>query len=86
MGWCESPPLFCAETETARDVAEQYLQQLLECLKPHTLEDYMLPPYKWPYDKLEYQCFNFLRLIELYVDDFCTMFKTTNKQDIQHIS
>ena len=27
MGWCKSPPLFCAETETARDVVEKYLQQ-----------------------------------------------------------
>ena len=24
MGWCESPPFFCAATETVRDVAENY--------------------------------------------------------------
>ena len=26
MGWCESPPFFCAATETARDVIQQLLQ------------------------------------------------------------
>ena len=25
MGWCESPPYFCAATETARDVIENLL-------------------------------------------------------------
>ena len=55
MGWCKSPPFFCAETETARDVVEQYLQQPPEFLKPHPLEDYMLPPEKWPDEKLVYQ-------------------------------
>ena len=27
MGWCESPPLFCAVTETARDVIDDLLHQ-----------------------------------------------------------
>ena len=26
MGWIESPPYFCAASETARDVAEQYVE------------------------------------------------------------
>ena len=26
MGWCKSPPFFCAGTETARDVMETFLQ------------------------------------------------------------
>ena len=37
MGWTSSPPIFCAATETARDVAEQ-LRTRPE-LPPHPLED-----------------------------------------------
>lgn len=29
MGWIESPPYFCTASETARDVAEQYIETLL---------------------------------------------------------
>ena len=86
MGWHKSPSFFCTATETEIDVAEQYIQQPTEFLKPHLLEDYMLPPDKWPDDKLSDQCFNFLRLLEVYVENFCTMVQTTNKQDLQHIS
>jgi len=28
MGWCESPPFFCAASETARDVIEALLLEL----------------------------------------------------------
>jgi hypothetical protein len=36
MGWRDSPPYFCAATETARDVAADYDQD--ETLPPHPLE------------------------------------------------
>ena len=86
MEWFESPPFFCAATETEIEVTEKYLQQPPECLKSHPLEDYMLPPDKWTDDKLAYQNFNFLWLLEVYVDVFCTMVPTTNNQDLQHVS
>ncbi len=35
MGWIESPPFFCPASETARDVAEQYLQLPLNSLLQH---------------------------------------------------
>ena len=62
-----------------RDVAEQYLQKTPECLKPHPLEDYIFPPEKCPDEKLAYQCLNLLKLLEVYVDNLCTMAQTTNK-------
>jgi hypothetical protein len=37
MGWRDSPPYFCAATETARDVAADYNQD--ETLPPHPLEN-----------------------------------------------
>ena len=44
MGWMESPPLFCAATETARDVAEELIKEPRSSLPPHPLESLMLPP------------------------------------------
>ena len=73
MGWCDSPSLFCTETETARDVTEKYLQHPPECLKPHPLEEYMFPPETCPDDKLSDQCFNLLQLLEVYVENIFTM-------------
>ena len=42
MGWTESPPCFCAGTETARDVMEYMLPRAHE-LKIHPLEEKMKP-------------------------------------------
>ena len=41
MGWCESPPFFCAGSETARDIIEGLLPSA-GSLPPHPLEDKML--------------------------------------------
>ena len=41
MGWCESPPFFCAGSETARDVIESLLPHGLG-LPHHPLEDQMI--------------------------------------------
>ena len=41
MGWCESPPFFCAGSETARDIIEELLHDA-DSLPPHPLEEKML--------------------------------------------
>lgn len=41
MGWCESPPLFCAATETARDVIQALTAA--PSLPTHPLETYLIP-------------------------------------------
>eukprot|EP00978_Attheya_sp_CCMP212_P018811 scaffold51965_cov62-Attheya_sp.AAC.3 len=48
MGWAESPPFFCAASETARDIADTLADAPVGTTKPHPLEEYMLPPDKWP--------------------------------------
>ena len=45
MGWTESPPCFCAGTETARDLMEIMLPNVAE-LRRHPLEYKMEPRYK----------------------------------------
>ena len=42
MGWTESPPYFCAASETARDVIELILPRAAS-LSHHPLEDLMMP-------------------------------------------
>jgi len=36
MGWVESPPYFCAASETARDVAVEYIETPIGSLPQHT--------------------------------------------------
>ena len=71
MGWCESPPFFCAASETARDV----IQQLLKVDLPlHPFEHYMLPDKNTPLPEEAQDIVNMMNLIVLFVDDFigCT--------------
>ena len=69
MGWCESPPFFCAASETARDVIASLLGT---DLPPHPFESRMLPTNftTFPIDDLT----STMSLLEVFVDDFigCT--------------
>ena len=42
MGWCKSPPFFCATSETAQDVIEQLFDSKTS-LPQHKFEHYMMP-------------------------------------------
>ena len=86
MGWSESPPYFCAATETARDLAaadlvtntpqpRHPLEHILlgepdHAQTPTTTNPTNLPP-----------C-----LLEVYVDDFIAVAPTTDRLHLRHIS
>ena len=72
MWWCESPPFFCSASETTRDVAADTMAST-EDPEPHPLEEWMVPPNKWPEENLGGACEKFLNVLECYVDDFCSM-------------
>jgi hypothetical protein len=42
MGWVESPPYFCAATETAWDVATEYIETPVNLLRPHKFHKYVV--------------------------------------------
>ena len=86
MEWTESPPFFCAATETARDVAEDLTAEPVGSLAPHPLEHHMLPPDRWPEESIGTTCAAFLRVLEVYVDDFCTMVQTSDVDTLRHVS
>ena len=80
MGWCESPPLFCAASETARDIIQTLLNSNLPS---HPFEDIMLracsteriPPPLRPHT-----------IIEVYVDDFIAGSNVIDRLHLQHVS
>ena len=51
MGWCESPPFFCAGSETARDIIESLPPGGLG-LPQHPLKDSMLPQHQLEDDNM----------------------------------
>jgi hypothetical protein len=86
MGWCDSPAYFCAASETARDVAEELAQHPRGSLPEHPLEGYLVPPGEWPDDTIEQQASDFVKLLEVYVDDFIQLAQTENRAQLEHLS
>ena len=85
MGWIESPPYFCTASETARDVAEQYLQ----CPTPS------LPHHKFLPKTLQHTDIDILPLtsdtplkfvLEVYMDDFIGLAIPTSLAQLRHYS
>ena len=84
MGWCESPPFFCAASETARDVIDALLQEL--CLPAHPMEDKMMEEATASsYARLEAAA-AYVNLTEVFVDDFIGATNNTNTEHLEHFS
>ena len=92
MGWTSSPPIFCAATETARDVAEQLRQQ--PTLPHHPLEDQTIDPSEllaavqhpstWTTQDLPQRLHDLNYLFEVFVDDYIGLLQTTNEEHLRH--
>ena len=84
MGWCESPPFFCAASETGRDVIASLLQT---DLKHHPFEHKMLPK---NFDNIpshsSHDLTTFATLIEVYVDDYIGAIDNITKEHILQVS
>ena len=85
MGWIESPPYFCAASETARDVATEYCEVPVGTLPAHKFvaatrggaggqfkESEHVGPLKY--------------LIEVYVDDFISFVIPTSQRHLDHVA
>ena len=83
MGWSESPPFFCAATETSRDTIEKFYTDF-QHLPPHALEHHLLtealhttpttiPP-------------STATSIEVYVDDFISCTNNLSQQHLTHLA
>ena len=82
MGWAESPPYFCAASETARDTIQELLP-VSDTLPPHRLEQRMLPTTIITADGCNT---NDVDLVEVFVDDFIGMSNSTDATHLLHFS
>jgi hypothetical protein len=92
MGWSESPPFFCAATETARDITDDKMRNNV-ILPEQPLENIVMAVNWTTVNKLPNQpaateCDqrNFLSLIEVYIDNFIGVIQSTNKAHLLQFS
>ena len=91
MGWSESPPFFCAATETARDIIQAKMDAK-EHVPEQPLEDIMMdidwstiPPLPSPSES-EDDKRKFLSILEVYIDDFIGILQSTNEHELRQCS
>jgi len=71
MGWVESPPLFCAASETARDIVEEYIETQVSLLPAHKFSKHVMTSdtiQELPETGEEAAGFHYI--VEVYFDDF----------------
>jgi hypothetical protein len=91
MGWSESPPFFCAATETARDIIDEKMRN--ETPLPEQPMENIMMDIDWstieqPHKQLstEKDKRDFLQLIEVYIDDFIGVIQSTNETHLRQFS
>jgi len=83
MGWVESPPFFCAASETARDVAQDYCETELGTLPPHKFTHYVTSNHAYaelPETDPTGRPFRYL------LDDFVSLVIPTSWDQLCHVS
>ena len=79
MGWAEIPPFFCATTKSACNIAQDLFKQDPKLLAMHPLEQHTLPA-GWTMPNQVKCCTPFVNLIELHVDNFCSLIQSNDKE------
>jgi hypothetical protein len=85
MGWIESPPYFCAASETGRDVAVQYMETPVGSLHDNKFLSWMM-------DSEEVRALpsssptgiGFSYVVEVYMDDFLGLAIPATRDQLQH--
>jgi hypothetical protein len=86
MGWVESPPNFCAASETARDVAGWYAEMPMGTLAEHKFTEHAMK--NEALAALPEQCKvkEFKYTIGVYVDDFTALAQAKSRQQLEHLT
>ena len=87
MGWIKSPPYFCAASNTARNVAEDYVETPIGSIDNHKCvhhaaqgKDFdLLPATSTSEKRLNY-------MVEVYVDDFISLATPTSREQLVHVA
>ena len=84
MGWVESPPYFCAATETARDIATEYTDMPVGAIPAHKFSKYRVGGESYSDLQEDHDGKSFRTMIEVYVDDFMSLVIPITKAQLQH--
>ena len=84
MGWVESPPYFCAASETARDVAAEYIETPIGSLPEHKFEQWAGAA--TPIGNNEGRGGALRYILEVYVDDFISCIIPTTREQVEHVA
>ena len=87
MGWVESPPYFCAAIEMAQDVAIEYIETLVNLLRPHKFHKYVVGDVDHETLPESHNSDNrFLYIVEVYVDDFISLVIPVSWEQLQQVT
>ena len=87
MGWVESPPYFCAATETSRDISTEYIKTKVNSLHHHKFEHYAVGASAYtelPESGQDTQ--EFWYMVEVYVDDFMSLVIPVARKQLRHVA
>jgi len=86
MGWVESPPYFCAVTETARDIVSDYCDTPVGSLPHHKFAKYVTGAKE--FDELPPTSKNgrLFYALEVYVHDFMSIGIPTSQEHLEHVA
>ncbi len=85
--WVESPPYFCAATETTHDVMMEYIKTKISLLPSHKLEHYAVdsPNYTdLPEMAIESKGFGYM--VEVYVNNFMSLVISVSWEQLRHVA
>ena len=84
MGWCESPPFFCAASKMACDLIDALLLEVQ--LPEHPLESKMLHEATASAQFCLQATATCINLVEVFVDDFIAVTNNLSEEHLMHLS
>jgi hypothetical protein len=86
MGWVESPPYFCAATETARDIASDYWDTPAGSLPHHKFATHATGDKEFNKLRRTSEIVGFFYALKVYVDDFMSIVIPTSQEQLEHVA
>ncbi len=84
MGWVESPPYFCATSETARDVAVEYIETDIGSLPQHKFDEWAGASHAPVNDTTMTKELRYV--VKVYVNDFIAAIIPTAREQVEHVA
>jgi hypothetical protein len=84
MGWVESPPYFCAASETAQDVTVDYIETKLGSLPHHKFNEWAGASWAPLNDAAIHEGLQYV--VEVYVNNFIAAIIPTTREQVDHIA